>query len=412
VNTNPEAEDAQWIEAPALNETEAEHGHRQASWLELFFDLVFVAAVGQLSHTLAEDVTWKSVLHYGLLFIPVWWAWVGFTFYADRFDTDDLSDRLLALVQMGATAVLAVNIPHALDDRMVPFALAYAALRASLMAQYLLAGHHIRKARPLTRRFWRGSAAAGALWAISAFVPVPYAFGFWIAGLAVDFLTQLGAGKIHGEVAPSTGHLPERFGLFTLIVLGEAIVAVVSGIGDQAWTVATVTTAMLSLVLAFAIWWIYFENLGGATIRSASEEGRTGAYQLWLYAHLPLTASIAAAAMGAHHALRSPVGEAFPAAHRWLMCGSIALCLVSLALIHLSDALATGVRWLNRQAVWRLTGAAAAIATAIFGAGLGAVWIVAIVTVIGSLQIITDPPHWRQNSPALSGDDEPTGTGD
>jgi len=122
---------------------------RRATWLELFFDLVFVAAVGQLANALAADPTPERFFEFLGLFAPVWWAWMGFTFYANRFDTDDLPYRLLLLAAMFGVAVLATTIPSVFDGATTGFPIAYVAVRVVLLLLYARAARHVAEARAL-----------------------------------------------------------------------------------------------------------------------------------------------------------------------------------------------------------------------------------------------------------------------
>lgn len=162
-----------WWQPPQLRIGEDSVAERRATWLELFFDLVFVVAIAQLAHKLNEDISLSGFFGFVALFIPVWWSWVGAAFYANRFDTDDLGHRLLTAVQMLAVAALAVNIHHGLGDSSAGFALSYAAVRFVLVVEYLRAGKHAVAARSLTRRYARGFGIAAAIWLLSAFVPIP-----------------------------------------------------------------------------------------------------------------------------------------------------------------------------------------------------------------------------------------------
>ena len=147
-----------WWQPPQLRIGEDGVTERRATWLELFFDLVFVVAIAQLAHKLNEEISLSGFFGFVALFIPVWWSWVGAAFYANRFDTDDLGHRLLTSVQMLAVAALAVNIHHGLGDSSAGFALSYAAVRFVLVVEYLRAGKHAVAARSLLAqiraRFW------------------------------------------------------------------------------------------------------------------------------------------------------------------------------------------------------------------------------------------------------------------
>jgi len=346
-----------WLQPPRLrigadNETQPRH----ATWLELFYDLVFVVAVSQLAHNLSDDTSITGFLGFVALFLPVWWTWIGATFYANRFDSDDVIRRLLTGVQMLAIAALAVNVHHGLSDSSSGFALAYVVARVVLVLEYLRAGQHIPTARGLTTHFSIGFAIAAGLWLVSVFVPLPWRFGLWAIGLLVDFATPITGIRHQRHLLPHLEHLPERFGLFTIIVLGEAIIAVVNGVAEMEWDGTSEITAALGFVTAFCLWWIYFENVGGLALRAASETGRIRVFQLWLYGHLPLVIGLAAAGVGVEHLILSESEAALSTADRWLLCGSLALCFLALALLH-----RTGVIFFCKARTRHRLGAAAVL---------------------------------------------------
>lgn len=308
---------------------------RHATWLELFYDLVFVVAVSELSHLLYAEITMGAVVGFSALFIPVWWAWIGATFYATRFDSDDPGHRILTLVEMAAVAALAVNIPEGLGHTSAGFALSYVSIRMLLVVKYYRAGRHVSVARKLTTRFARGFALAAILWGASALVPVPWRFALWGLALAIDIATPLFAGRLHAELAPHASHLPERFGLFTIIVLGESVAAVVRGVSGDAWSIASATSACMALVVAFCLWWLYFTRLDGGAIQRAREGGLTGRYQIWLYAHLPLVMGITAMSAAVKKMVSAVQGEPLSSALTALFFGSLGLCLAAI----------TAIRW-------------------------------------------------------------------
>lgn len=374
------------LQPPRLRIGEEEAEPRHATWLELFYDLVFVVAVSQLAHTLSQDVSWPGFLGFVVLFIPVWWAWIGTTFYANRFDSDDLGHRLLTGVQMLAVAALAINVHHGLGASSAGFALAYAAVRAVLVLEYRWAGHHIPTARGLTNHYALGFGLAACLWLISAFIPLPYRIILWGFGLAIDFATPLTAQRHQRHLLPHSEHLPERFGLFTIIVLGEAIIAVVNGVAEQEWNLISVLTAVLGFSLAFSLWWVYFENVGGSALHSARATGRMKVYQVWLYVHLPLVIGLAATGVGVEHVVASQTNLALPAPERWLICGAVALCFLALAILH-----RTGVIYFCKARTKHRVGAAVVlVALAIAGTSLLPITVIAIVALVGATQAFLD----------------------
>ena len=384
---------AETWQPPRLRSGQTSKSDRHATWLELFFDLVFVVAVNALAHMLYPELSLQHLVRFGVLYIPVWWAWIGATFYATRFDTDDVLQRVLIFVQMNAVLTLALNIEEGLGATSTVFALAYAIVRGVLVLQYLRAGWSIAAARPLTRRFARGFACAAAMWLLSAFVPAPWRFVLWAVGLIVDIGTPLFAGRLHARFAPDLSHLPERFGLFTVVVLGESIVAVANGVAVQQWNVFSTLTAILGFSIAFCLWGAYFDHASDGAIRAARDHGRVMIYQLWLYTHLPLMIGLTAAAAGVQHALASPPGEPLGNAQRWLLAGAVAVCLVALAGIHSANASITSAAERTRtqvRAAYRSVGGLGLCLVGVFGRGLRPVEVVACIAAVCIAQIFLD----------------------
>ena len=373
---------------PRLRIGEGVESERHATWLELFYDLLFAAVVAQLTFQLSEHLSWFGILSFVVLCVPVWWAWVGQSFYATRFDTDDLGHRLFIIVQMFAVAAMAVNVHTGLGRGSAGFALSYAAVRFILVGEYLGAYIWVPDARPLTRRFGLGFGLAAALWLVSAWVPPPYRFYLWGLGMVIDFATPLGAGKLHSRLAPHATHLPERFALFILIVMGETIAGVVLGLARHSWDLRSGLTAGLGLMGAFSLWWIYFDNIDGAAIRASRASGRIWLYQGWLYAHLPLVIGLAASAVGAQYAVSSPQNLALPLEKRWLLCGSVALVLLCIGCIQLIIDLSRGEIQETRLA-FRGGGAVAVLALGALG-NLPPLPLIALLALFGSLQVMQE----------------------
>ncbi|MBH8562561.1 low temperature requirement protein A [Nostoc sp. CENA67] len=375
-----------FLEPPRLRVGEDIEEERRTTWLELFYDLVFVVAVSQLAHNLKEDISLSGLFGFVVLFIPIWWSWIGTTLYANRFDSDDVVHRLLIGLQMLTAAAMAINIHHGLAESSAGFALSYALGRAVLVIEYIRAGIHIPSARLLTTQYATGFAIAAFFWLISAAVPIPWRFGFWTLGIIIDFVTPLIGSKFQIGLLPHASHLPERFGLFTLIVLGEAIIAVVNGMSQQKWDVLTVIAAVFGLLIAFSWWWVYFDNLGGTPIEMARTHGRISVVNLWLYTHLPLVIGIAAAGVSVEQILLSKPTIALPDSQRWLICGSVALCSLSVSILHRYGVL----RYCKIRSQYRLVSAGVLLAIAIFGQGLLPVAIISLVALVSAAQVVQD----------------------
>ncbi|MEH2295082.1 low temperature requirement protein A [Nostoc sp.] len=377
---------ANFLQPPRLRIGEDTEEERHATWLELFYDLVFVVAISQLAHNLNEDISLSGLFGFVVLFIPVWWSWIGTTFYANRFDSDDVGHRLLIGIQMLTAAAMAINIHHGLGESSPGFAIFYALGRIVLVIEYVRAGRHIPSARPLTTRYAIGFAIAAFLWLISASIPIPWRFGFWTLGIIIDFATPLIGHKFQIRLLPHASHLPERFGLFTIIVLGEAVIAVVNGVSEQKWDTLTVISGVFGLIIAFSWWWVYFDNLGGTPIQIARTHGKVGVVNLWLYTHLPLVIGITAAGVGVEQILLSKPTLALPDSQRWLICGSVGLCSLAVSILHRFGV----IRYCKIRSQYRLGGAFVLLAIAILGKNLLPVTVIALVAVVSAGQVVQD----------------------
>ena len=266
-------------------EERKEEKERHATWLELFYDLVFVVVVSQLSQNLNHDISLSGLLSFIALFIPVWLAWIGATFFATRFDTDDLGHRILTLLQMMGSWSMAVNVPDALGKTSAGFALSYAAIRFILVIEYFRVGRHISSARPLTKRYLIGfTSGTTVIWTVSAFVPsTSLRFILWGIGSAIDFGTPLLVGRLVIIVcAAEYFSFTRTYRTFCYNRTGESILGVVMGLAGHEWNIYSTLSVGLGLSIPFSLWWIYFDNVDGSAIRAAREKGRIGIYMAWL----------------------------------------------------------------------------------------------------------------------------------
>ncbi|MGL5062556.1 MAG: low temperature requirement protein A [Microcoleus sp.] len=363
---------------------------RRATWLELFFDLVFVATIAELGKVLSDDVSVQGLLHYVALFIPVWWCWVGETFYATRFDQDSLNDRLVTLLQMMILVVMAVNAHHGLDTSSVGFALSYATFRIILILQYAAAGWFNPEMRSMIRHFCSGFGLSVLFWIISVFVPAPLRFGLWAIGLSMDFLTPFLGSRFVIKFPPDMTHIPERMGLFTIVVLGESLFAAITGLSKQSsWDLNATAIAVLGLVTAFSLWWMYFETVDGTPLQN-TKQGRVWVSLFWLYLHLPLTIGITAAGVGTKYATyKGLAGITLSDAGRWLLCGSMGSCLLTLAVLHWITCSLDRNR--RRALIYhRLAGVGLLWVVAVLGSSLQAIAVAGIVALVGCAQIAID----------------------
>ncbi len=181
-----------------------ERGHRQATWSELLYDLVFVVLIAQLAHHLAEHLTWRGLTEFGLLFIPVWWAWTNEVYYTTRFDSDtDKVKRFMATVQLLALVVMAAAIGKGLEHSAQLWGGAYALIRSVQILELVRAGWFIPQVRPFTTYFVRGHCVGVALWWLSLLLPAPLQPWAWAAGLLIEIGTSVSAGPLYQRFPPT-----------------------------------------------------------------------------------------------------------------------------------------------------------------------------------------------------------------
>ncbi|MET9327576.1 low temperature requirement protein A [Tsukamurella sp. NPDC003166] len=239
---------------------------RAASTLELFFDLVFVVAVSiaavQLHHALTEGYVGSGVVNYAIVFFGIWWAWMNFTWFATSFDTDDWLYRVLTIVQMGGVLVLASGIKPAFEDHdFSVLIIAYVVMRLALVAQWLRASRSAGPTRRATLTYAVGITAVQVLWLAALLLPerlFPVALVILIAAeLAVPIVAER-----RGTTPWHPHHITERYGLFTLILLGESLLgsanAIIEALDRAEALAPLISIAALTLIATAALWWIYF----------------------------------------------------------------------------------------------------------------------------------------------------------
>lgn len=343
---------------------------RSASWLELFFDLVFVVAIAQLALALAEDLSAAGFLRFFLLFVPVWWAWVGYTMYADRFDTDDAAFRAMMLAGMLGIAALAVSVPGAFAGGSGAFAISYVAVRAVLILLYERARRDVPVARELTTVTMTVFAVGTALWALSLLVPEPWRFGLWALALSLEGATPWVARRAMASAPVHSSHLPERFGLFTIIVLGESLVAVVVGIGGVDWHPASAFAAAAGFLVAACLWWVYFDFVDEIDV------GRgLLARNAFIYGHLAIAAGLTAAGVGIKKAILYSAEAYLPAGATWVLCGGIFAFLAGISVIYAVSTHAVN----GRVLVGRVAAACSVLLLAVIGTAVSSVLLVCLV---------------------------------
>jgi low temperature requirement protein LtrA len=350
---------------------------RTASRLELFFDLAYVLVFAGLATTFARDLTWHGAGIFTGLFIITWWSWVTTTLYANRFDTNDVIYRLAKLGVTVTVVGMAASAPEALGSKATTFAVSYLATRLLLLALYARAYRHVTEARSTIAIYLGGTAAGAALWAASLLVPGTLRYFLWAAGVLVECAAPVLTTRFGGGVPLHLQHLPERFGLFVILVLGESIASIVNGVHDTQWRPSSVVVAAIGFVSVAALWWIYFDLGGAAGKRRLVADGyeqESGVADAYIYGHLPLTLGLAAFAVGMEQFILHP--SSLSAGGRWAFHAGAALFLTGVAAV----IAGTSGRW---RAAWPWP--TAAIPAVVLVGFAGSLPPVATVSVVGGV---------------------------
>jgi low temperature requirement protein LtrA len=369
---------------------------RTSTPLELFFDLCFVVAVAALARGLHDEPNLGGVLRFLGLFVPVWWSWMIFTWYATGFDNDDVPYRVTLLAAMLSMLGLAASVGEVSTEpgAAVSFVLAYALMRVLMTGLYVRAWRHVPVSlRPFVVLYAAGNALGAAVWLSSLLVPGPGRYAVWAVGLFVELLGPILAVRTlsNPRVSFHPRHIPERYGLFTIIVLGESVLAVAVGTADTNWEPSAVLTAAFGFVVAACIWWLYFDHVGSSGI----ELGPRPAFY-WGYGHFAVYAGIAAFGVGTQLAIEAaaaaPAGG-YDLEARLVLAGGVALYLAGITFVDRVNEGAAG----DRAVPVRLATVGLLVVLAILGTPLQLPAFVALVTL--ALLALTVLESLREDPP-------------
>ena len=330
-NTRPQ------IRPPTLRTGES----ATASRLELFFDLAYVLVVLELADAFYGDLSWGGFAVFVALYVAMWFSWVGFTLYANRFDTDDVVFRIAKLAATATVAGCAASASAATGEFSTPFALCFLAGRVILLLLLLRAWRHVPEARPTILVYLGSTAASTALWAVSPAFDGAVRYGLWAAAVAMDALGPVLATRREDRAPLHMEHLPERFGLLIILVLGEAVGGAATGVHDAKWIGPAVAVGIAGFVIAAALWWNYFDVTASHSEeelqKSDEDDSAEGAvaderHDLFVYGHLPLSVGIVMAGVGIEDLVAHPF-DALPSDGGWTVAAGLALYLLGTALI-------------------------------------------------------------------------------
>jgi low temperature requirement protein LtrA len=294
--------------------------------LELFFDLVFVFAITQVTGLMSADPTWHGLGRGLLVLAALWWAWVAYAWLTNTVDPEEGVVRLAMLAAMAAMLVVALAVPEAFGDDGVLFAVAYLAVRLLQLVLYALAGRTDPDLLGAVLRLAPSATVGPALLISAGFLDGTEQAALWITALAIDYLGPL-IGRGRGwRVSPA--HFAERHGLIVIIALGESIVAIGIGAAGLPLDAGLVAAAVLGIVVVAALWWAYFDVFAIYARRHLTDARgvarATLARDYYSYLHLPLIAGIVLFALGVKKTLEH-VGDPLDTVPAVALCGGLAL---------------------------------------------------------------------------------------
>ena len=283
-----------------MRRRDPDEGHRASTPLELLFDLTFVVAVAhvanELAHSVVSDELGHGVVAYAMVFFAIWWAWMNFTWFASAYDCDDALYRGMTALQMAGVLVLAAGVDSAFEDsNFTTVVVGYVLMRVAMVGQWLRAGVADPRGRSTARRYALGTMAVQAAWTLRLLLPDTLGIASFLLLVVAELAVPVWA-ELPRRTPWHPEHIAERYGLFTIIVLGESVLAASNAVSADfssgGLTLDLVVLGGGGLILLFGMWWIYFLHETGDALRVRRDQDF-----MWGYSHYAIFA--AAAAVGA-----------------------------------------------------------------------------------------------------------------
>ncbi|WP_086932703.1 low temperature requirement protein A [Agarilytica rhodophyticola] len=282
--------------------------NRHATWLELFFDLVFVASIGIVTHNLAHThdghIEFKQFWLFPVEFIPVWWIWATHTLYANRFDTDSRQHRMISLLIMFLLVTMSAFLGEALFDHYDRFIIFYTGIRIILAILYFSSENKLDDSSKFAIVIGWRTIAGAVISGTSLFAEEPYRYVLLIGGIVFEMVISSAIGTKLVDTDPiHREHLVERIGLLTIILLGESVISLVNSLQGTSWNLENTIASASGFLIIGTIWWIYFDNFDVLERLKSLKHGF-----LLIYSHLLLAMGLVILANLIRHAILSDLG--------------------------------------------------------------------------------------------------------
>ncbi|CAN5163923.1 low temperature requirement protein A [soil metagenome] len=362
--------------------------HRVSSPLELLFDLTFVVAVAQVASQLARTIMEGKLVTDGLapylmIFFAIWLAWLNFTWFASAYDTDDVFYRLLTMVQMAGVLVLAAGVPEGFTHgNFTAVTVGYIIMRVALVIQWLRAARENPEGRATALRYAGGIVIVQIGWILRLFLPAEFLIEGFAVLAAAELVVPLGAERT-GLTPWHPHHIAERYGLFTIILLGESVSATMLAtqgfLESDGLSVHLIVVAGAGLVLIFALWWLYFKEPSAEGLSQHRDRSF-----VWGYGHYLLFASVAAVGAAIEVAVESGSehSEISPIVVGYALAIPVAIFFAALWALHLQIV---DVAVIPPVALW--AGAVAVLLVPLAASAIGVAGVVAAIALIAALLV-------------------------
>jgi low temperature requirement protein LtrA len=363
-----------------------------SSWLQLFFDLVYVAILVELGGNLADDLSLVGVVEFALLFIPIWWSWLEFVDYGRRYPIDDIGQRILTVLYMTIMLLLAFEIHNLTGTGMITFLFTYGLSKFVLALMYGRAWIHFPKYRHQASHRVIGYFLVGVLWIGVAFI-APANMWLWVLpivfGMFLPLLSHLShqvTGRANLPGPPIKHHFTlHRFGELTIIVLGEFFIKLVTSSAGRELSAVNYLIGAGLLAISVSLWWLYFDHVEHASLTKAGSHVR-----VWAYAHYPFMAAITAYGVVGNKIFAALPRVPLDDTKRLLFTTALATAVLAYGIIEWASKERAEPLARSHQPWIRLGGALVLIAVGLFGHSLNVGWLVTLVAAILLAQVVLD----------------------
>ena len=372
-----------------------------STWLELFFDLIYVAILIEMGNRLAHDLTPQGVTEFVLLFVPIFWSWLGIVFFTRYFSQDDIGQRILTVAYMAVIIVMAFEIHSVTKETAPQFTVAYGLSKFILVLMYARVWIYHKKYRFLTGYFSVIYAVAAIIWfGIAIFAPTNFAL--WAVALSFSVLAPILVDRFYQWrnnsplLHPPIKHhyKQHRFGELTLIVLGEFFIKLVTNSSGRELIAFNYFIGACLLGISVGIWWLYFDHLSHASLEGSGSH--TG---IWMYLHYPLLAAIAAYGVVGYKIFEIAPGEVLADEKRYVFGLALAVVLLALAGVEWSSPEGEGPMSRRTKVLIRAICALILIVLAFIGGQLAAGVFVILVTIVFLVQVLLDVQSRVRSNP-------------